>query len=147
VKLCFQHCEQFAYLVPVLVRHLSCRPSTTNTKFQQLLLLQSGRCQRSCSHYGTARISAYKVWVGSNAVQSVEVHGFILVSLLVLFDLKGGWLFLRSVGDFRRSIANVFVHYFHPEDGGDTLLRNVGSYKIHTASHSIRRHSTQSYFP
>jgi hypothetical protein len=26
----------------------------------------------------------------------------------------------------------------HPEDGGDTILRNVGSYKSHTASSSRR---------
>jgi hypothetical protein len=30
---------------------------------------------------------------------------------------------------------------FHPEDGGDMFLRNVGSHKIYTAPHPRRRHS------
>jgi hypothetical protein len=30
----------------------------------------------------------------------------------------------------------------HPDDGGDMFLRNVGSYKSHTASHSRRRYSS-----
>jgi hypothetical protein len=29
----------------------------------------------------------------------------------------------------------------HPEDGGDTILRNVGSYKIHTVSSPRRWYS------
>jgi hypothetical protein len=32
----------------------------------------------------------------------------------------------------------------HPDDGRDTFLRNVSSYKIHTASHPRQRHSSQS---
>jgi predicted RNA binding protein YcfA (HicA-like mRNA interferase family) len=31
--------------------------------------------------------------------------------------------------------------FIHPEDGGDTFLRNVGSHKIYTASHPRRRYS------
>jgi hypothetical protein len=31
---------------------------------------------------------------------------------------------------------------FYPEDGGDTLLRNVGSHKIYTVPHPRRRHSS-----
>jgi hypothetical protein len=34
------------------------------------------------------------------------------------------------------------VRYFYPEVGGDTFLRNVGSHKIYTASHSRKRHSS-----
>jgi hypothetical protein len=30
----------------------------------------------------------------------------------------------------------------HPDDGGDMFLRNVGSYKIHMASHLRRLHSS-----
>jgi hypothetical protein len=41
-----------------------------------------------------------------------------------------------------RVVAYTRAYYFalyllalvHPEDGGDTILRNVGSYKSHTAS-------------
>jgi hypothetical protein len=40
------------------------------------------------------------------------------------------------------SVAYTRAYYFalyllalvHPEDGGDTIIRNVGSYKSHTAS-------------
>jgi hypothetical protein len=32
----------------------------------------------------------------------------------------------------------------YPEDGGDTFLRNIGSHKIYTEPHSIRRHSSKS---
>jgi hypothetical protein len=31
---------------------------------------------------------------------------------------------------------------FHPDDGSDTFLRNVGSYKSHTVSHPRRRYSS-----
>jgi hypothetical protein len=30
--------------------------------------------------------------------------------------------------------------FFYPEDGGDTFLRNFGSYKIYKALHPRRRH-------
>jgi hypothetical protein len=33
--------------------------------------------------------------------------------------------------------------FFYPEDGGDTFLRNVGSYKIYTAPHPKRQHSSE----
>jgi hypothetical protein len=32
--------------------------------------------------------------------------------------------------------------FFCPEDGGDTILRNVGSHKIYTAPHPRSRHSS-----
>jgi hypothetical protein len=32
--------------------------------------------------------------------------------------------------------------FFNPEDGGDMFLRNVGSYKIYTAPHPRRLHSS-----
>jgi hypothetical protein len=46
-------------------------------------------------------------------------------------------------GDSKNTVAAYTRAYYfalyllalvHPEDGGDTLLRNVGSYKSHTAS-------------
>jgi hypothetical protein len=33
--------------------------------------------------------------------------------------------------------------FFYHKDGDDTFLRNVGSYKIYTAPHPRRRHSSQ----
>jgi hypothetical protein len=35
--------------------------------------------------------------------------------------------------------------FFYPEDGDDTLLRNVGPYKIYTAPYPRRRHSSGIY--
>jgi hypothetical protein len=32
------------------------------------------------------------------------------------------------------TVRSVFARIVHPEDGDDTILRNVGSYKSHTAS-------------
>jgi hypothetical protein len=42
---------------------------------------------------------------------------------------------------FRKNIASIMRRdeSFHPDDGGDALLRNV-YYKSHTASQSRRRH-------
>jgi hypothetical protein len=42
------------------------------------------------------------------------------------------------------AIANVFyfVDCFHPKDGDDTFLRNVGSYKNHKATYPKIRHSS-----
>jgi hypothetical protein len=34
----------------------------------------------------------------------------------------------------------VTVDSYHPDDDDDMFLRNVGSYKSHTASHPIRWH-------
>jgi hypothetical protein len=38
----------------------------------------------------------------------------------------------------------VIADSFHLDGGGDTFLRNVGSYRSHTTSHPRRRHFTQS---
>jgi hypothetical protein len=42
-----------------------------------------------------------------------------------------------------RLALSVTRYFFHPEDEGDTFLRNVGSYKTHTAPHP-RRHPSYS---
>jgi hypothetical protein len=34
---------------------------------------------------------------------------------------------------YREALCNLLA-LVHPEDGGDTILRNVGSYKSHTVS-------------
>jgi hypothetical protein len=39
-------------------------------------------------------------------------------------------------------VDSSLADFFYPEDGGDTLLRNVGSHKIYTASHPRRSHSS-----
>jgi hypothetical protein len=41
---------------------------------------------------------------------------------------------LALISSFRLSDS------FHPDDGGDTFLRNVGSYNSHTKSHPRRLH-------
>jgi hypothetical protein len=39
---------------------------------------------------------------------------------------------------------NTSAEYCHPDDGGDTFLRYVGSYKSHMASYPRGRHSSMS---
>jgi hypothetical protein len=56
----------------------------------------------------------------------------------------GSTYHLHLQGDkIQRARNNVssnqqLVDSFHPDDGGETFLRNVGSYKSHAASHSKR---------
>jgi hypothetical protein len=40
------------------------------------------------------------------------------------------------------SLPSVLTDSFHPEDGGNTFLRNVGSYNSHTVSHTSTWHSS-----
>jgi hypothetical protein len=60
----------------------------------------------------------------------------------------GSLVFLRSV---RRLLITASVvpssDYYHPDDGGAQFLRNVGSYKSHTAYHFRRRHSSRFLYP
>jgi hypothetical protein len=37
--------------------------------------------------------------------------------------------------------------FLYPEDGGDTVLRNVGSHKNYTATHPRKRHSSGKHLP
>jgi hypothetical protein len=39
-------------------------------------------------------------------------------------------------------LVTLAVTTFYPDDGLDTLIRNVGSYKSHIASEPRRRHSS-----
>jgi hypothetical protein len=41
-----------------------------------------------------------------------------------------------------RSMLQLLSDFLLSDDGSDKLLRNVGSYKSHTTSHSSRRHSS-----
>jgi hypothetical protein len=45
--------------------------------------------------------------------------------------------------NLREQVAAELASFFYPEDGGDTILRNVGSIDhIYTAPHPRRRHSS-----
>jgi hypothetical protein len=44
-------------------------------------------------------------------------------------EIVGSW-----IGGGAKYLALYLLTLVHPEDGGDTILRNVGSYKSHTAS-------------
>jgi hypothetical protein len=46
----------------------------------------------------------------------------------------------------RQQEAALQMEMMHPENGGDTFLRNVSSHKIYTAPHSRRRHSSNVSF-
>jgi hypothetical protein len=40
-------------------------------------------------------------------------------------------------------VGSIFwVYFFHPEYGGDTFHRSIGSYKIHTAPNPRTQHSS-----
>jgi hypothetical protein len=39
-------------------------------------------------------------------------------------------------------VVSSLEDFQYPEDGGDTLLRNICPYKTHTVSHPRRRHSS-----
>jgi hypothetical protein len=41
------------------------------------------------------------------------------------------------IQELTTSLCNLLA-LVHPEDGGDTILRNIGSYKSHTVSSSRR---------
>jgi hypothetical protein len=43
-----------------------------------------------------------------------------------------------KVSSNQQTEAHIFVDSFHPDDGGDTILRIVGSYKSHKSSHPRR---------
>jgi hypothetical protein len=47
-----------------------------------------------------------------------------------------GWEFFMTDGkEGTCNGVSVVADYFYPEDGGDTFLRNVGSYNSHMVSH------------
>jgi hypothetical protein len=45
---------------------------------------------------------------------------------------------------YMNNVQKNAVDFCHPDDGGVTFLRNVGSYNNHTGSHPRRRHSSGS---
>jgi hypothetical protein len=47
-----------------------------------------------------------------------------------------------AVASSRHLLILLFLAFFHPDDGGDTFLRNVGCNKTHTSSHHRIRHSS-----
>jgi hypothetical protein len=69
--------------------------------------------------------------------RQLVANSFLILCELWELRLLRRWLWrMPSFGMRRR------VDFFYPEDGGDTLLRNVGFHKIHTAPHPRRRHSS-----
>jgi hypothetical protein len=51
---------------------------------------------------------------------------------------------MKSISELGTMLAvtSKLADYFHPGDGGDVLLQDIGSYKSHMASHPKRRHSS-----
>jgi hypothetical protein len=48
-----------------------------------------------------------------------------------------------KIGELKTTLAVTSnLSTLHPDEGGDTLLQNVGSYKSHMAYHPRRRHSS-----
>jgi hypothetical protein len=54
----------------------------------------------------------------------------------------GGKYRLHLQGRKIRERGTSVSRWLHTEDGGNTFLRNIGSYKIYTAPHPRRRHSS-----
>jgi hypothetical protein len=86
-----------------------------------------------------------------NLLNSVRFEALTVVSMknIVFWDVTlCCFRRNRRVGERRtlrrisvlQSLANAFSFrlLFHPEDGGDTFFRNVGSYKNRTETHPIR---------
>jgi hypothetical protein len=48
----------------------------------------------------------------------------------------------ERVASIKRLTHFSLAYFFYPDDGGDTFLRNVGSYNIHTASRPWRQLSS-----
>jgi hypothetical protein len=57
-------------------------------------------------------------------------------------DFKGWIAFFHKICNNSVSLSTQITYSFHPDDGGDTFLRNAGSYKSHAASHPRRRNSS-----
>jgi hypothetical protein len=49
----------------------------------------------------------------------------------------------RKIRERGTNVSRIIARgFFYPEDGGDTSLQNVGSYKIYAAPYPRRRHSS-----
>jgi hypothetical protein len=59
-----------------------------------------------------------------------EVSTAVTMMIIIFWEMTpcGSYKNRRFGGSYR------LLALLHPEDGGDTILRNVGSYKSHTAS-------------
>jgi hypothetical protein len=57
-----------------------------------------------------------------------DVRRVALVRTDVSEEFRVSIIRLTSIGEVGTTLAD----YCHPDDGGDTFLRNVGSYKSHT---------------
>jgi hypothetical protein len=69
-----------------------------------------------------------------------QVRSKVKSMLIIFFDIKGivhKEFFLADQTD-----NSAYYCDLYSEDGGDMLLRNVGSHKIYTAPHPRRRYSS-----
>jgi hypothetical protein len=80
-------------------------------------------------NYATVR------WLSGSWLTKSSFVGFEIFTAVTELDVAP-W----SVS--KRLTVFLLVYFFYSEDGDDTFLRNVGSYKIHTAQHPTLRHSS-----
>jgi hypothetical protein len=67
----------------------------------------------------------FKFWTNAVFVR-FEVSTAVTMMIIISYEFV-------PTQELTTSLCNQLA-LVHPEDGGDTILRNVGSYKSHTAS-------------
>jgi hypothetical protein len=79
------------------------------------------------------------------------LRSMALVRTVVSEELSVSFIRLTRIGELGTTLA-VTSNWHHPDEGGAKFLRNVGSYKSHTANiledailHSHRRENLKSY--
>jgi hypothetical protein len=97
----------------------------------------------------------------ATSIHSLNNPLFIKLSLILSGEKIFFWIYKILIGYIFISLEAIFVEvmtaatcshwflargFFYPEDGGDTFLRNVGSFhRIYTTPHPRRRHSSFNY--
>jgi hypothetical protein len=77
-------------------------------------------------------------------VSSGMLHRVALVRTDVSEELSASFIRVTRIGELGMTLAvtNNRRTLTHPDEGGSKYLRNVGSYKSHTAYHPRRHHSS-----
>jgi hypothetical protein len=124
-----------AKLLPTLADR-GCRVvSATDPHGRNLGFLDPLLLRKSGSAGNRTRICSQELW-------PLDHRGGLSPSLPIL--IAGGFrLTVQSAATCSRWL--LALGFLYPEDGGDKLLRNVGSHKNYTAPHPRKRHSSLFY--
>jgi hypothetical protein len=77
-------------------------------------------------------------------VSSGMLRRVALVRTDVSQELSASFIRVTRIGEQRASVASdsAVPSTCHPDDGGAKFLRNVSTYRTHTAKHPRRHHSS-----